>query len=295
MFFATALWAYTSLNEEYRTNISIPLKFNLPANRAFDASPPENLTISIKGSGWQIFNLFFNSSAQCYIDLSSAMINDTVYDVTRDKILKGIQYLNSVQPLELFPDNIRISTGLVGEYSVPIAPQVFISPKDGYTLVGDVQIKPDIAVIRGNDAIAKNIQKWMTAPAFFENVYEPINQTVALSDSLRGVIGLNIQSVRISADIQQVAEITIPDVPVKIIGGALPNNHIIEPSIVTVTLRGGINQIKEISPDNISAWLEYSRVLNDSSGIIKPNIKYPEKVNLLKISPPYLYHKVRIK
>lgn len=294
LIFASALWAYASLNQEYHTNINIPLQISLPENRAFASPAPENLTLTIKGTGWQIFNLFFNSTAICSIDLTKTSIKDSVFAINRDNILKSIQSLNFVQPLEIIPDNFMINTGAVGEYSVPLSSRITIIPREGYTLVGDVQIKPDLVMIKGNDAIARSIQKWETIEDFFEDVYSPISTLIELSDSLKGVINVKPSTVRITADIQQIAEMRIPDVKVMIRGYNYMKNHIIEPLLLTVTVRGGVNVIKNLSPESVSAFIEYQKVLTDSSGVIVPTIQVPDNVTVLSVSPPYLFHKIRM-
>ncbi len=293
--FGTALWSYVSLNQEYRTFIQVPLQISLPASRAFESAPPENLTVAIKGSGWQIFNLFFSSSALCQIDLTKSDINNTKYEITRDNIMKGIQSLNFVQATDIIPEYLKINTGAVGEYSVPIEPQIFITPKAGYTVVGDYQIKPDLVILRGIDGIARKITKWASKPYFFENSTEPINTQIMLSDSLKGIIGLNTNTIKLFADIQQIAEITMPDIPVRIIGGNLPQAHFVEPNIVSVTVQGGIKCIKELSQEQITVNLNLVQILNDSTGIIIPTVSVPKNIHILKVNPPYLFHKIRIK
>lgn len=294
LIFAMALWAYTSLNQEYRTNINIPLMIKLPSTRAFESAAPEYLTLTIKGSGWQIFNLYFNSSAVCDIDLSKATIKDTIFEITRDNIVKNIQFLNFVQPLEIIPDNIKINTGNVGEYSVPIYSRINIIPREGYTLVGDVQIKPDLIMINGNDVIARNIQKWFTVEKFYEDVFEPISSLVEISDTLKGIINVKPNTVKINADIQQIAELVIPDVRVKIRGANLMRNHIVEPQILTITVRGGINVIKDLSFESVTAFVEYQKIIADSSGVLVPEIQVPNNVSVVKVSPPFIFHKVRL-
>lgn len=294
LIFASALWAYASLNQEYHTNINIPLQISLPENRAFAFPAPEYLTLTVKGTGWQIFNLFFNSTAICNIDLTKTSIKDSVFAINRDNILKSIQSLNFVQPLEIIPDNFMINTGAVGEYSVPLSSRITIIPREGYTLVGDVQIKPDLVMIKGNDAIARSIQKWETIEDFYEDVYSPISTLIELSDSLKGVISVKPSTVKITADIQQIAEMQIPDVKVMIRGYNYMKNHIIEPLLLTVTVRGGVNVIKNLSPESVSAFIEYQKVLTDSSGVIVPTIQVPDNVTVLSVSPPYLFHKVRM-
>ncbi|MDD3125091.1 MAG: hypothetical protein PHV24_04585 [Candidatus Kapabacteria bacterium] len=294
MFFATALWAYTSLNQEYRTTISIPLNITLPGNRAFSSAPPENLTLVVNGSGWQIFNLMLNSSAICNIDLTRSMINDSKYEITRDNILKNVKYLDYVQATDIIPDNIKISTGSVGEYSIPIKPNFRISLRKGYIIVGEAKMMPDMVTIKGNDEIAKKIKQWFSKEILLDDVYEPVSTIVEVSDSLDGVVKVLPKQVKLQLDVQQEAELVVPDVKLRVRGGMYMKNDIIEPQTVTVTVRGGIDVIRHLSPDEIDAYVEFHKVVEDSTGILIPVVTSPESVVVLRVDPPYVFHKVRV-
>lgn len=291
--FALALWVYTSLNQEYRANINIPLKINLPATRAFINPPPENITVNVKGSGWHIFNSQFNNSAYCNIDLSKAVINTSVYEVYRDQILKNIQNQNWMYVNDVYPDYLKLVTGKISDTSIKIVPNIVINPKEGYTLVGDIQLKPDLVFISGNDEVIREIKTWSTKAYNFEDVFTSINTIVELSDSLKGVINIKSEPIKLIADIQQTAEVVIPDVQVKIIGSNLMKNHRVAPMNLQVTVRGGINLIKNLSPDQVTAYIDYQQIINDSTGYIKPSVQVPDNLNVINVSPKYLYHKIK--
>ena len=71
-------------------------------------------------------------------------------------------------------------------------------------------------------------------------------------------------------------------------------NHIVEPQILTVTVRGGINVIKDLSFESVTAFVEYQKVIADSSGVLVPEIQVPDNVSVVNVSPPFIFHKVRL-
>jgi len=293
LIFAFALWVYTSLNQEYRTNLNIPIKFYLPHSRAFIASPPENITINVRGLGWQILNSQFRNTAYCSIDLTKEATKDTTYEIHRDLILKNIQNQNYMNVVDVYPDYIKLNTGKVEDVTVELKPNVIITPKEGYTIVGDITVKPDIVFLSGNETAISQIKSWSTKFYTLENVNSPINMPVELSDSLKGVISVLDEPVRLIADIQQIAEIVIPDVKVKIIGSNLLKNHFIDPQNLQVTIRGGINEIKKMNLDQVTAYIDYQQIINDSTGFIFPNVQVPDFLKVIGIKPHYLYHKIK--
>lgn len=291
--FATALWAYTALNQEYRTNITAPLTINLPANRSFEKAPPPNITLSVKGSGWQIFAMFLNSTVQCRINLNKSDFTGSTCEISRDNIMKNILYLDYVQVVDAIPDHIKIITGSIGEYEVSVQPNIAINLKNGYTVIGEITVSPEKIRIKGNDDIVKNIDHWMTQKATFDDCYKSFTAMVDLSDSLMGIVSTYPKSVKVRVNIQQITDIIVPDVRVKIRGGDYLTNDIVEPLYISITLRGGIDEIKHLDYNAISAYVEYQKIIADSTGIIKPTIRVPNNLKVVKTDPPYLFHKIR--
>lgn len=293
--FATALWGYTSLNSEYQTLVEVPLSVKLPSSRALEAKLPPNIYVDVRGSGWNLFNLiFFNSAKSCYVDLSSEMITDSLYRISRTEIQKGIQYLKNVNPVDVLPESIVMKTGSVGEYFVRVKPQILVEPRQGFTVVGDYEIEPYLVKITGNDRIAKRIKSWMTSRLIFEDVNNTFTASVPLLDTLTTVLDYKPKFVNIKVQVQQEAEITIPDVELIVMGGSLPKSHRISPRIVTLTLRGGADELAKLDPADISAALSYDDIVNDSTGILKPIIKTPLNMQLIATDPPLIHHFVRI-
>lgn len=291
LFLAVSLWLYASFNEVYNTNIEVPLRVILPDDRAIEKPLPEKVAIQVRGTGWNLFNsIFFNSSKQCVVNLSDQSIVDSIYTIGRTEILKGIVSLNEVDPTDLFEDNIKLETGRILEKRVPLIDLVELKTNDGFTKVGDPILKPDSVTIRGNQKIINKIDSWKTKRLKIEEVSKDYNTVVALDDSLSDLVTLDVKEIEYNIEVQQEADITFFDVPVKITGGNLTNIHNLEPKMLSVTIYGGIDEIVKIGKNEIEVTIDYSDIQNDKTGILQPNIKIPDKIKLKSVKPEYIYH-----
>jgi hypothetical protein len=292
--FAVALWFYTSLSSEYTTLVNMPLIIQLPEDRAFEEPPPSNVLIEAKGNGWNLFNLlFFNNSKKVYIDLKNSRITESEHEIGRNTILKGVQSFERVELSDVLNEKIILKTGRVTSYVVPVEPNLKIIPTDGFFLVGKPVLEPNEIEIRGNEKIVKNIKSWFTKNTVIENKNAPFTEKLELSDSLNGIVKLNLNSIKFSADIQQTAEITFDELRISIRGGIIPNNFKLYPTFISVTFRGGINDIMNLNPDKISVHLNYADIVNDKTGILIPKIDFPGNLKIIQTFPKYIHnHKV---
>lgn len=293
LLFAIALWAYTSLNADYQTIVEIPFQVKLPSNRALEAAPPPSVYLDVRGTGWNLFNLiFFNKAKMCYVDLSKESILDSLYKINKIDIQKSIQFLKNVNPINVLPETISLSTGQISEYEVYVVPKVVVLPRNGFTIVGRIKVEPEKVKIRGNQKIVAQINRWDTEQQWFENMNKPFRASVLLIDTLQGVVDVFPKTVEISVEIQQVSELIVPDIPISVINGSLPDGHRIQPSIITLTVQGGVEEIAKLSNADISATIDFDKIMNDSTGILKPIIKLPPNITLLKTEPRFIYHTI---
>lgn len=296
-FFAISLWIYVSLSTEYVINTEVPLIIRMPNDRAIEVPPPETISIDVKGTGWHLFNfLFIGSSANCLINLEKSTIKDSIFEISRTDLLKGMQHLVNVQAIDaIVEDNkLRLVTGKAGNYKIPIIPKVRILPKEGFIIVGDIKLAPDSLIISGNEKIATAFKEWNTEERIIKDIYLPISTKVPLSTQYSNIVKLSNKEVEISADIQQESSITFFDIPINIIEGKLPNNSHLEPDFISVTITGGINDVSNLTDDKIKVQIHIDKILKDSTGIIIPEIIFPKNLKLANINPPYIYHKIRI-
>lgn len=292
---ATALWVYTNLTSEFVTYISVPFELRMPPNRAVENYLPADINVELRGTGWNLFNMiFFRKNAKSFVDLSKEDLGDTIYMLSRTDLIKSVQTMSNVHAIDVLPQSIMLKTGVIGEYVVPVESQIKVSCRDGFALVDEIELKPDMVKIRGNDKLVKNISKWDTKQIELLNCYKPLEMTVTLSDTMKNMVELPNRQIKAKMDIQQVGELVIYDVPLKIKGTACPPNHYLYPEQVKVTVQGGVKVLKSIVYESIFAVLDGYEILNDSTGILKPEIRVPKHLKVLKVEPPFVRHIKRV-
>jgi YbbR domain-containing protein len=291
LLFAMALWLYASLGSSFSTLVNMPLIIQLPEDRAFEAAPPATVAIEAKGTGWNLFNLlYFNKSKKIFLDLSKTQINDSLFNINRSSLLKGLQSFERVELSDILTENVSIITGKVTTYSVAIEPDITIIPADGFYLVGKPKLEPDMIEIRGNDKVVSNIKTWKTKPLVLEDRNRAFQYNLELSDTLSEIVKLSRTNINFTADIQQTAEVTFDEIRISIRGGSIPKNHKLQPEFVSITFRGGINEIIDLNPDKISVTLNYADILNDKSGILVPKIEFPGSSRVINLMPRFIYN-----
>jgi len=289
---AMALWSYTSLSDTYISLVKLPLIINLPENRAIEVNPPEKISIEVRGSGWEIFNLvFFNTAAKVEIDLAKEDIKDSIYRISRNDIIKNVFHLTNLQAIDVVPGQIMLYTGSRISKEVPIKSNLNIRTKDGFILIGEQQINPSNITISGNEKALDDIDEWQTSYTEISKVFQDFKVNVTLLDTLQNIVQLLRNTVNISGDIQQAAELTFYDIPINIIGGALPENHKLSPSLLKIVVRSGIDELEKLIPENIEASINFSDIINNKSGYIKPHITLPERIEVISVIPEYISHK----
>ncbi|MGA2298632.1 MAG: hypothetical protein ABSG15_13885 [FCB group bacterium] len=293
---AIALWGYTALNSEYKTMVDLPLMVKLPLNRAIENPLPSKISVKVKGAGWDIFYLiFFNTYAKCQVDLSGKNFRDSIYLISRNEILQSFQSMLNVEPLEVFPESLPLKTGYSGEHSFPVYSNIKVIPRNDFVVVNDAKIEPEYIIAIGNDRVLKNISKWGTKPASINDVYKPFSITIPLNDTLGDIVKLSQKTVNVAYDIQQMAELKIYNVEIKVKGGgSIPRNNFLLPGHVNITVRGGIDQIAKFNLDAISAYIDYSDIITDSTGIILIKTKVVDNsAKIIKVEPPFIFHQIR--
>jgi len=295
--FAVALWFYTNLNQEFYTTIRIPLKIITSDNWSIEFTGKERflneVPIEVKGNGWQLFNLLFiNPAYEIVIDLSNKDV-DSIYQISRNDLIDNVKFLGNARAVSTNSPPITVRLGRIGISSVEVKPRVRIIPKEGFLLLGNIRVNPDIINIKGNEKIIKQIPYWSTESKVFTDVDEPFVFEVPLKDTLSNIITLSQKDVKVSGEVQQIAEMIFYDIPIRTKGRDLGDNHILIPNKFKVTIRSGIDMITKINPQDINLNLDYYQILNDDTGVLVPEIIVPENYKVLSIEPKYVYHYVR--
>lgn len=285
---AIGLWIYVSMNSQYTTIVDLPLFVNLPENRAIETPIPQTIRAQVRGAGWQLFNLNFSFPPRCVVTISEEMLQhgQTTFKLTRKVLEQGIQLPAKVEPLGFIPDTLAFLVGTVSRKRVPIYPVLDITLQKGFINTGIPHVEPDSVDIMGNRNILEHVDFWKTEPITLEDLYKPASITARLSDSLGNIVQLSRSVVSVYLDVQQIAEMTFNNVPVELLSAPANNNILLQPSTISLTVRGGINQISILNQNDIKVYVDYADIVQNTTGILTPRVTLPADISVLNMGPP---------
>ncbi len=121
-------------------------------------------------------------------------------------------------------------------------------------------------------------------------------RTLELSDTLKDEItSRSVNTITIRITVEAIAERVFKEIPIFI--EALPPERdlILNPGSISVTLRGGVDQLAKLDPMTVRAKIIYDAMRFDSLSVVKPIVEAPKGIEVLSTEPSELKFVVRKK
>ncbi len=270
--------------------VELPFEMKLPPNRAFETAVVPMVRARVQGAGWQLVNFQWFSNPRCAVFVKDKLLSNeqSTIQVTKMMITQGMQVPIGVLVLDILSDPFTVQIGMIDQKKVPILPVLNVQPREGFIVTNTTSIIPDSITIRSNRKTLAFITAWKTAPIELADLFEPRTVSARLSDTLSGIVEVPSVNLNATLNVQQMAEVTFDDVPVKLLS-APPNHSIaLAPAYVTVTVRGGINQIAKLTLNEIVVFVEYTEALANTTGNMLPRVALPPDVTIIQCSPSHI-------
>ncbi|HRS01385.1 MAG TPA: hypothetical protein P5545_02425 [Bacteroidota bacterium] len=293
-FIALALWFYVSLNNQYTTFVSVPLDIIMDEDLAIENIIQPNIKVEVRGTGWELFNLmYFNNSKICLVDLRNLPQNTKSYELTYSKLSQSLAAMEKVEIRKTNPESIKLQISQISKKTVPINPDISLDLRYGFTIVGPIELRPDVVEIKGFAGIIDSIHSISTVHKEISDVHTDISQVIAIKDTLPKIIKINPKQTIFQVNVQLKSGLTIEQIPVKISIGELPEGHQIMPRFVKIYLEGGVEELADLDITSFTASISQDKIKNDTTGLIIPEINIPKNLKLVSIDPPYIYHFIK--
>lgn len=259
LIFSIALWLYTNLNEEFQTTVSVPLKIELPKDKAIEKDIPEHLNIMVKGTGWNLFNLiYFNTAKQCNILLQSKDLQSDYYQISRQEIIKSVEYFQNIETREVIPDVIDIYYGTIQSKVVPIVANINVTTLDNFIFSDSMRLKPNRVEIRGNKRIIDSIDYITTEKLTLLNLTKSVNSTLKIKDTLSAIIEYNVDNIKVNIDVQQKSHLIIENIQVD--NFLSSKNKILIPSTLKLIITGGVNDLTLLNIKDLKNRIQIRKI-----------------------------------
>ena len=182
----------------------------------------------------------------------------TIYPTVENISLAGNS--KKIQVLRLLgPDSINLNIEKLETKSVKIEPSINLKPQNGYTIVGEIKIEPEEALIRAPQSIVDSVQVLNTEVLELENIKYPVKRQISLNDPLIEHLDLLTTKVSVTADIQKLMEKKISNIPVNVINLPRDVTALVIPSNLSLIVQGGVNVVFPLNETDIDVYIDYKR------------------------------------
>ncbi len=278
------VWLSVSMNNQYSVAVSVPFKVNnLPAKLALASPVPHHIQVRIRGTGWQLASSYLSTTASINFDASNLTRRKVI--LTSRDLGYSLDVGSSAEVLGFEPDTVVVRLDTRITRKVPVVPMIDVMPREGFMIVGKPKVRPDSVTITGARSLVDRMRYWETQPRKFKKVINAINATIPLSDTLSGIVRVAAREANVRVDVEQVADNTYSNIPVKITDNSDSADILLLPPTVSVTVRGGINEMADVTPDSFSAAVNYRLLVRARSPFFRPSIRAPRQLQIIGVSP----------
>lgn len=280
---AVVLWLYVSLTRTYEGDVMVPIVAIPPPEQTILSNVPKYVTVHVRTTGLQLLNMtYYNKPQACTLYVAKMTSTGAEqYSLTNAELLSQLSDVIPSRMLATNPAELSITTGTPATARVPLQVLHRISVRPGFVLASPPTAEIQMVTIRGIKSVVDSIKSWSTAKIFLEDAHESAVLEMPVIDSLGSVLEVTPKTVRVTVDVQRLADQEVIDVPVRLVGGASGSSMSVRPSYIRVTVRGGVNNIAQISRDDVVA--EIDAIPN--SGYAIPKVRLTKNARVVSIMP----------
>lgn len=280
---AILLWLFVISSENYLMTMSVPIEVrNLSTQKALLEEVPHSAQVKFSGTGRNLFKTFllkrFYGDFKLVLDLERIsdeyefVLNRYYRDYPKKIVIPNvfdIEYMEVVSPRE-----ITISLGDYATKKIPIFSNIFFQPAPGYIITGNVIINPEQIEIAGPHEIVEVITSLSTIIDTLPNLTTSIVQRFEI-DSIPTQLQLSSTVVSVAVNVQAISEKIVSEVPITVINVPIGYRVFVSPQTVSLTVIGGIDQILNIEPEDISLTVDFARHWNLQKQFYEPLVMIP--------------------
>ena len=233
---------------------------------------PQTGKILLRGQGINLLTYQLFNEGRMNIEPDWADGTQTVYPSLESVFLTGnAQKIQALRCLE--PDSIVMVIEKLDTKSVNVVPDISLTPQNGYTQVGDMEIDPSTVFIRAPKSVIDTLKSVTTENLVLTNLKYPVKRQVNLIDPDIPHLELLTTKVNITADIQKLLEKKIINIPIRVVNLPPHVTAIVIPASLSLVVQGGMNVVFPVQATDIDAYIDFTKQRNkqqDYPAYIRP-------------------------
>lgn len=284
---AGGFWLLQTLNNDYETEFTIPVKLKgVPDNVVITSEPVSEVRVRVKDKGTVLLKYMLGKSFYpITLDFSDYKGRNHVVQVYASQYEKKVatQLNASTVLLSMKPDTLEYIYSTGTSKRLPVRLQGQVSAGRQYYL-SDTIFRPDSVLAYAPAGMLDTVSAVYTQWVKLENIEDTVCRQVSLQT--RKGVKLVPPAVEMMLPVDVYTEKTV-EVP--LIGVGFPANKVLRafPSKVQVTFQVGLSRFRQIDASDFSIQLSYEELLRLGSDKYTVKLKkVPEGVNQVRINPP---------
>ncbi|MCD8165250.1 MAG: YbbR-like domain-containing protein [Bacteroides sp.] len=282
-------WLLQTLNDDYETTISFPVRVRrIPNDVVLTSDPPAQMRVTVKDKGTILLNYIMRKNfTPLILDFDDYDQGRDVVKIPRPAFQQSIfsQLNASTSILAISPDTIEFTYSKGNPKQIPVRLKGRVTA-GRLNYISDTIFTPDSVIVYAPQQILDTMTAAYTTPLSLQNVTDTTKLYVEL-EKIKGAkfVPDNV-AVTLATDI-----FTEKSVEVPIIGINFPADKMLRtfPSKVKVTFRIGLKEFKTVRAEDFIITISYEDLLRSGSDNYKVELKAkPREVNDVHISPEYV-------
>ena len=282
---AVVMWVSFSMREAYTVTLRLPVSVtSTPDGQSLREAPPATATVTLQADGWTLLDILRNrpeigvEAERATVDLGAALRESG--DLPAGVDVQSIQ-----------PQSIDLALDTRTRRRLPIRLRSDVGTVPGFDQLRPPRLQPDSVTVTGSQALLGTLDAWPTDLIAEEDMDRPFNRTVALADTLGGLLQPDVRSVQVRFDIGNFTEgsrrlqIEVENLPPSVAGVRF------SPSTVRATYRTpteGPTYDRARTTDEFRAvvdWFDIARVSRDGQGGEVPvSARWPEGLDVRDVT-----------
>jgi len=288
--FAVILWGSISLSDIFYTNVDVKLTLtNFPQGYTTGSLLPEKIQLRVKGQGWRLVSINVGPETEFRVSVGgdSGMNNLNLYDYLES----NRWLLSDVEIINILPDSIRFFVERIISKKLAVISGLELEYKPGYGLASDIVFKPDSVVVSGPFSILKKMGEIKTT----DKTLSPLDSRTETEVNLPSMNGFNYSSnlIEVILDVQRIVDKQFENIIVDVIDIPSRKEVVLLPNKIGFNVRGGIEILGKLKPDQFRAYVRYQSLVQDTTGSVIPFLELPKNVTLQFVKPDRLRYVIR--
>lgn len=288
--FSILLWTFVSFSGEFSISLNIPTEvIDVPENLSVSSISANEVSISLKGQGWQLAQHTLGRNPKFFIQSPSSpgKVNYT----TRNMLYLNSWLSSTLQLAEIHPEKITVKVEEKISKKVEIVPTISLSFKPGYGIVSKLKTVPDSVVISGPKSILDPITSINTKGVGFTDIEK--GKVIKLQLEKQPYVEMSFDDCEVIFDVQKIVDKTFTELIVNT--NNIPSRYdlILSPSKINITLRGGLELLSKTKDENINIFIDFDQAINDTNGYVEPQIDIPAFTSIVDIKPKRLEYIIK--